>query len=111
MSENKRQKAAAPDNFGAAAFCNLEIRNPSSALNVAAKDMTSAVSASKHQTATRPRRLRFGKEEQGSGRMVFSIPREIESAVAKRTISHVQKNKPKAFRFGFERSRDIMSER
>ena len=32
------------------------------------------------------RRLRFEKEEQGSGRTVLSIPREIESAGAKRTL-------------------------
>ena len=43
--------------------------------------------------------------------MVLSIPREIESTGANRTLSPVQKNKPEALRFGFGRSRDRMSKR
>ena len=42
---------------------------------VAANDMESANPESKHQTATQPRRLRFGKEEQG--RVVSRIFRKL----------------------------------
>ena len=53
---------------------------------VAANDMESANPASKHQTATQPRRLRFGKEEQGSGRMTSFLPQAEKDVGAKRTL-------------------------